>query len=101
MMSDVKLTDILTKAEIKDLKSSGITISDDPQTIRQELTTSINAYDDMKTFHNKNMLVELLLMTLTNYGTQSAVVCNSAIMVEYNREDDLQMRKYIVNYTVV
>lgn len=100
-MSDVKLTDILTKAEIKDLKSSGITISDDPQTIRQELTTSINAYDDMKIFHYKNMLVELLLLTLTNYGTQSAVVCNSAIMVEYNREDDLQMRKYIVNYTVV
>lgn len=101
MMSDVKLTDILTKAEVKLLKSSGITISDAQQNNRQDLTTSINAYDDMKTEHNKNMLVELLIMALTNYGTQSVVVCNSAEMVEYKREDDLQMRKYIVNYTVV
>lgn len=93
------LADVLNKTELKTLKSSGVTLSDDKQQNLQDLTVSIEAIDDLKTIHNRNMLLESILMVLTQCGKQKITLCNSLDISDHVNEDGVQMRRYMVTYT--
>lgn len=98
-MTDIKLSDILSKAEVKTLKSSGITISEDKFEKTQQLQFGEDAQNAMRDFHNKNILLETLLLTL-GQDSQKVSLSNYAISDEHVREDGLLMKRYIVNYNI-